>query len=88
MSQITLRNIDPELLKKIKEMAQKENTSMDKLITRILKQAVQSGKKKAIPGQNRYDDLDELFGVWSDEEAKTFEEALKLQRKVDEELWS
>ena len=88
MSQITLRNIDSELLKKIKEMAQKENTSMDKLIARLLKQALQPGKKKAIPGQTRYHDLDELFGVWSDEEAKTFEEALQLQRKVDEKLWS
>ena len=52
MSQITLRNIDPDLLKKIKELAQKENLSMNKFITKILKQALLTGKKKKNRGKS------------------------------------
>ncbi len=88
MSQITFRNIDPDLLKKIKELAQKENLSMNKFSTKILKQALLTGEKKKIPGQIRHHDLDELAGTWSEQEKQAFEQALKQQRQIDEELWS
>jgi hypothetical protein len=41
------------------------------------------GKKKKIP----YHDLDHLFGVWAKEDESSFNKNLKLQRKIDEELW-
>ncbi|MDQ7053480.1 MAG: toxin-antitoxin system HicB family antitoxin [candidate division KSB1 bacterium] len=88
MRQITLRNIDPDLLKKIKELAQKENLSMNKFIIKILKQALLTAEKKNIPGQIPHHDLDELAGTWSEQEAQAFERALKQQRQIDEELWS
>lgn len=32
-------------------------------------------------------DLSDLAGTWSDEEAQEFEEALRRQRGIDEEIW-
>jgi hypothetical protein len=32
-------------------------------------------------------DLDRLIGVWSNEEARTFDRALEDQRRIDPERW-
>ena len=88
MKQITIRNLDPEVLEKIRALAKQEQISMNKLLAKLLRQALQLDKQKNIPGQNRHHDLDDLCGVWSDEEAEQFDKALSQQRQIDAELWS
>ncbi|MCP5110645.1 MAG: hypothetical protein GY953_07400 [bacterium] len=41
----------------------------------------------APPAKAPYHDLDHLFGSWSKSEAAEFDEALREQRSIDEEMW-
>lgn len=86
MKQITIRSIPDEVSKTVKKEAAKKGVSLNKAIISLLERAV--GTK---PPEKRkrvlYHDLDHLAGLWSREEAASFDKTLKAQRKVDAELW-
>ncbi len=86
MKQITLRSIPDEVKKTVQREAEKKGVSLNKAIISLLERAVGTKppekKKKVL-----YHDLDHLAGLWSREEAATFDKSLKAQRKVDSELW-
>ncbi len=81
---ITLRNIPPELARKLQERAKAEGASLAKTVLRTLEEStgVRKGKQPI-----RHHDLDSLAGTWSRKEAAAFESALRDQRKIDPELW-
>ncbi len=86
LKQITLRGIPDKIEKIIKKEAEKKGISLNKAFISVLEQAAGTkagGKKK----KTLYHDLDHLFGAWSREEAKSFQENLELQRGIDEDLW-
>jgi protein involved in temperature-dependent protein secretion len=86
MKQITIRSIPDEVKKTVQKEAEKKGVSLNKAIISLLERAVGSKtaeKKKRV----LYHDLDHLAGLWSREEAASFDKALKAQRKVDAELW-
>jgi hypothetical protein len=68
-----------------REAAQK-GVSLNKAIISLLERAVGT---KSVEKKKRvlYSDLDHLAGLWSREEAASFDKTLKAQRKVDAELW-
>lgn len=45
-----------------------------------------TGQSPPSPARN-LDDLDDLAGTWSDEEAEEIDEAIREQRRIDPELW-
>ncbi len=86
MKQITIRSIPDEVKKTVQKEAAQKGVSLYKAIISLLERAVGSKgpeKKKRI----LYSDLDHLAGLWSREEAASFDKTLKAQRKVDAELW-
>jgi plasmid stability protein len=86
MKQITIRSIPDEVQKTVRKEAARKGVSLNKAIISLLEQAVGTKapeKKKRI----LYTDLDHLAGLWSREEAAEFDKNLKIQRKVDAELW-
>lgn len=86
MKQITLRSIPDEIEVMVKKEAKAKGLSLNKAFITLLEKATgvktKDKKKKAV-----YHDLDNLFGVWSKNDAIAFNNSLQLQRKVDEKLW-
>jgi hypothetical protein len=85
MKAITLRDVPPELARLIRRKAEQEKSSLNKTVVRMLEECTGLHRKKG--GKPLYDDLDALAGVWSQKEAKEFEQALKRQRAIDPDLW-
>ena len=86
MKQITIRSIPDDVKKTVQKEAEQKGMSLNKAIISILERAVgtkAAEKKKRV----LYHDLDHLAGLWSREEAASFDKTLKAQRKVDSELW-
>ena len=86
MKQITIRSIPDGVKKTVQKEAERKGVSLNKAIISLLERAVGAkapGKEKRV----LYHDLDHLAGLWSREEAASFDKTLKTQRKVDAELW-
>lgn len=84
MTTMTLRGIDETVAGALKEKARREDTSVNAVMLRILKESLGIEKKKR---GATYDDLDHLAGTWSAEDAAEFENATAVFEKVDEDLW-
>jgi len=85
MKQIALRGISDELLQTVRKEAERKGMSLNKAIIALLERSVGTKvpeKKKRV----MYHDLDHLAGRWSREEAASFDETSKAQRKVDADL--
>ncbi len=85
MKAITIRGIDPEIDEKLKMIASKHCKSINQLILDILRKDLGLEKKQVY--STEYDDLDDLFGQWSEEEFRVIQEGLDQQRRIDPELW-
>lgn len=84
MATMTLRGIDEQIARALKERAQKENTSVNTIMLKILKESLGMEKKKRTI---QYDDLDYLASSWSDQDAAEFEQATAPFEAVDEDMW-
>ena len=86
MKAITIRGVDSEMSAKLKKVAVKEKKSVNQLVLELLKQNMGMEKKKRYT--KIHDDLDELFGSWSDTEFEQIQGSIDKQRKIDPELWT
>jgi hypothetical protein len=84
MPQITLRNLDPEIEKIIRQEAKKSKKSLNQVVQELLRQKAGSVKKKTPP---RGQSLKNLAGGWSDQEVAEFFENIKSCEQIDEEMW-
>jgi len=66
MKVITIRGIDPDMAERLKEVSSRQGKSINQLVLDILRQELGMEKRKRYT--RTYDDLDELFGRWSDSE--------------------
>lgn len=85
MKQITVRGIPAEVQKKLQKEAERKGVSLNKALISLLEEA--AGTKRPGSRAVQYTDLDHLAGLWSREEAASFDNVLKKQRKVDAALW-
>jgi hypothetical protein len=81
---VTLRKLPPEVSKVVQRRARERGTSINKAVISLLEEAAGIRRRG---GSALYHDLDALAGSWTKEEAATFEEVLRKQRRVDPELW-
>jgi plasmid stability protein len=84
MKTITIRNIPPRIERAIRQRARAQKTSANKAVIGLLDDHL--GSSVSEPAAE-YHDLDELAGVWSEREARFFDESLARQRALDKELW-
>jgi len=84
MKTISIRGIDPDTDRVIKDRAQQNNLSVNQWILQALKKATGTGKE---PRFKKYHDLDHLAGTWSKEDAKEFNKTMRMFEKIDEEIW-
>lgn len=83
MKVLTLRNLPPHLASAISRRAQERGTSLTRAVISLLEDAL-GAKQDMGP---RFHDLDDLAGSWAREEAAAFEEALREQRAIDQDVW-
>ena len=85
MKAITIRGIDSSVSLKLKQVADTEKKSVNQLVLDMIKQNIGMQKKKKYT--RKYNDLDHLFGKWSDAEFEEIQGIINSQRKIDLELW-
>lgn len=84
MTTMTLRGVDDTIAAVLKEKARQEETSVNAVMLRILRESLGIDKKKRTAV---YNDLDSLAGTWSSQESDDFMRATAVFEKVDEEMW-
>jgi hypothetical protein len=83
MSQITLRRLEPEIERAIRNEARKSGKSLNRVILDMLSRtAGTKGRARA-----RADSLRSLAGGWSEKEAGELIESIKSCEQIDEGMW-
>ena len=85
MKAITIRGIDSEVSSKLKQVAKDEKKSVNQLVLDMIKENIGMQKRKRYT--KKYDDLDQLFGIWTEDEFNKIQGVIDNQRKIDRELW-
>ncbi len=85
MGAITVRNLPPEVARRIRQKAKKERISMNRAVIALLESA--TGVSRNEEREILHHDLDEFAGCWSEDEYREFVEALKEQRQIEPEAW-
>ncbi|MBI4651780.1 antitoxin [Candidatus Desantisbacteria bacterium] len=82
MSTITVRGIDNEVSKALKEKAKENRTSVNSIVLEVIKEALGLIKRKTI-----YHDLDHLAGTWNEKDFKDFQNKITDFETIDENMW-
>ncbi len=85
MKTISLRGVNDEVAKKLKEEAEQRGTSVNTLILQLIRAGI--GLKAPAVRRHEYHDLDPLAGTWAEEDAAEFMRAVSDFERVDKELW-
>lgn len=87
MNQLTIRGLDDELSAAVRRLAKNEGVSLNQAALRLLKKGadlIDSQENLNATGTS----LDDLFGVWDQDEAESFDTALEIFETVDESAWT
>ena len=87
MNQLTVRGFDDELSAAMHGLARREGISLNQAALRLLRKGAGITDSKRNPNAIG-SALDDLFGVWSQEEAESFDRALEVFGTVDEAAWA
>lgn len=87
MNQLTVRGFDDELRATMQDFAKREGISLNQAALRLLRRGagITDGDRNS---NSIGSSLDDLFGVWSRDEAETFNDALEILETVDESAWT
>jgi hypothetical protein len=85
MKAVTIRGVDADVAEKLKAHAKAQGKSVNQVILEILKAGV--GLKKGNTYSREYDDLDDLFGSWSEDEFNDINARIEQERRIDSEIW-
>ena len=77
-TQITVRNVDPELSRQLRAISAERGESLNTTVLRLLRDAVGLDARR--------DRLRRYIG-WTSDELAEFSAALRAQRVVDEQYW-
>lgn len=83
MKSITIHGIDKETEKLIQKRAKSEGTSVNKIVKGLLAKALGTDKNK----QDNQEEYLDLFGIWTEDDEKSFFEAIKDLEQVHPEDW-
>ena len=83
---LTIRGVDSGLYKRLQGKAKKEGRSINQVVIDSLRKYYGLEKEKKYT--EVYNDLDHLFGTWTEDEYETIQGEIEAQRKIDPDLWS
>jgi len=86
MKAVTIRGIEPEVSERLKLAAAEQGKSVNQLTIEIIKESL--GLKKEKKFSREYDDLDDLFGRWSEDEFEEISSKIASERQIDQNLWT
>ena len=86
MNQLTIRGFDDELADRIRQLARRENISLNRAVLRLLRRGAGLEDRSGSPDVVG-DSLDHLIGTWTAEEAAEVNRALEDFSRIDEEMW-
>ena len=87
MNQLTIRGFDDQLERRLRELAQAEELSLNRAALLLLRRGAGLSalpKRPNVVGRT----LDEFMGVWSEEEEREFLESMRALEQIDADLWS
>ena len=84
MATMTVRGIDNEVAKLLKDQANSDGISVNALLLKMVKESLGVEKKRRT---KIYHDLDHLAGTWSEKDLKEFQENVEYLEKIDKEIW-
>jgi hypothetical protein len=85
MKAMTIRGIDANMAEKLQDLAKKQGKSINQVILETIQKSL--GLDKEQKYTRIYDDLDHLFGKWTQEEFERIQGEIDSHRNIDEELW-
>ncbi len=85
MGSLSIRGVDERLATLLKEMAVVANKSVNQFVLEMLRKHVGLDKSKRYTAQ--YDDLDHLFGSWTEDEFMQIQKKIDSERHIDEDVW-
>lgn len=86
MKQITVRIDDEKLQRELTRLAREKRLSLNKAALELLRRGAgldETPRERDTIGHS----LDAFFGIWTEEAAREFEEAVAPLEEIDEELW-
>lgn len=83
MKTITIRGIEDEISEKCKKIAEADGKSLNQFVLDTLKDRVGLTKRHNVV----YNDMDHLFGIWSEDDYKAVQKKIDSESKIDKELW-
>jgi len=84
MNQITVRGIAPDLEKQIRRKAKAMGKSLNKVMLELISGSEGPEKRRKKPAGAS---LAELAGGWSENEAREFEESVRVFEEIDQATW-
>lgn len=85
MKAMTVRGVNPDMAEKLQALAKKQGKSINQVILEIIQKSL--GLSKEQKYTRLHDDLDHLFGQWSQEEFDRIQGKIDAERTIDKELW-
>ncbi len=85
MKSMTVRGIDPDLAERLNQAAKAQGKSINQVVIESIQKSFGLDKGKRY--SRAYDDLDHLFGQWSQEEFEAIQGKIDSERIIDPELW-
>ena len=82
MASLTIKNIGERVLERLRAQARKRRLSLNAYLRLLLAHSV--GLE---PRLEKFNDLSDLAGTWSEQELKEFEANTSTFREIDESLW-
>jgi plasmid stability protein len=77
-TQLTVRNVDPELSRRLRVISQESGDSLNGTVLRLLREAV---------GVNARRERLRRYAGWTADDLEEFDAALRAQRVVDARFW-
>ena len=84
MKSLSLRGIHEDLSENLKKLSQKEGTSLNKTVLKLLDDSVGVRRKRRF---TIYHDLDDLAGTWGSNEEKEFKDKIQFFEMTNKDLW-
>lgn len=82
MKSITIHKLDSELANAILKISKKTGLSQNKVVKRLLRKALNLSEN-----EESKQDFSSFCGIWTKEESKMFNDAVKVFDKIDKDMW-
>ena len=86
MNQLTIRGFDEDLAARIRQIADRDGISLNRVVLRLLRKGAGLGEGKS-GADTVGDSLDHLIGTWTAAEADEMNRALEELSRIDEAMW-